>query len=142
MPPSGRTGRRGLFPIDHDSHLPLYVQIGRAVRQEIAEGRLRPGDPLPSIRAVAESLQISPNTVIQAYRELVSAGVAVVRRGRGTFVADPEGFRPGQRRRLGEALVREMVERASRLGLTPGELRALLERQLAGNGGSREPAPP
>ena len=71
-----------------NSDLPLFAQIVRQFRQAMAEGRLRPGDQLPTVRDLAVELLVNPNTVAKAYQELEKAGSIVARRGAGTFVAD------------------------------------------------------
>lgn len=65
---------------------PLYLQIAESIRQELLEGRLRPGDALPTVREMAERWKCTPGTVQQAYRELTRQGIAVSRPGQGTHV--------------------------------------------------------
>ncbi len=72
-------------------------EIADSLRALVERGRLRPGDPLPSVRALAESLGVNRNTAVAAYRQLTQAGVVVTRGRGGTRVADPapvaqEGF--------------------------------------------------
>ena len=68
--------------------VPIYAQLVQQVRYLIAAGRLRPGEEMPPIRALAERLVINPNTVARAYRELEANGLVVKRSTTGTFVAD------------------------------------------------------
>lgn len=68
--------------------VPIYMQIVNQVKHLVASGRLRPGEELPPIRALAEQLVINPNTVARAYRELELAGVVTKRRTTGTYVSD------------------------------------------------------
>lgn len=118
--------------VDHSSSRPIYLQIVDSVRASVAEGALRPGDPLPSIRDVAGRLQVSPNTVAQAYRELERAGITYVLRGRGTFISEADWVEhTAERTRIARALVREMFEKALRHGLTRGEVRSILNQCLA-----------
>ncbi len=70
---------------------PVYQQIVQQVQTQIAMRRLRSGDELPSIRALASQLLINPNTVARAYRELESMGSVYMRGTAGTFVADRAG---------------------------------------------------
>ena len=67
---------------------PIYLQIHRQVQYLIGNGRLKPGEELPSIRALASQLVVNPNTVARAYRELEAAGLVTKRGTTGTFVAD------------------------------------------------------
>jgi len=68
--------------------IPIYLQIMGQVKRLIASGRLRPGDEMPPIRALAEQLTVNPNTVARAYLELERAGVVTKRQGAGTYVAE------------------------------------------------------
>jgi Predicted transcriptional regulators len=73
--------------IDAAGTVPIWKQIEDGLRRGIASGRLRPGDPLPSVREAAVRLRANPATVARAYRSLVDLGLLAVRRGEGTFVA-------------------------------------------------------
>jgi GntR family transcriptional regulator len=93
--------------LDNADARPIYLQIMDEIRRGIVLGSLRPEDALPSVRQLAGTLRINPNTVAQAYRELERAGVVYVRRGQGTFVA---AARAGGEER--KALLRAVAERA------------------------------
>ncbi|GGC09683.1 GntR family transcriptional regulator [Cellulomonas carbonis] len=71
-----------------DSGVPPYEQVRLQVRAHVAAGRLRAGDRLPTIRALAADLGVATGTVARAYRELESDGVVVTRRRTGTVVAE------------------------------------------------------
>lgn len=74
--------------VDLSSSVPPYEQLRLQVLAQIAAGRLRAGDRLPTIRALAADLGVATGTVARAFRELESAGVVVTRRRTGTVVAD------------------------------------------------------
>jgi GntR family transcriptional regulator len=71
----------------HDG-VPIYLQIVNQVKYLVASGRLTPGEEMPPIRTLAESLMVNPNTVARAYRELETAGLVEKRRTAGTYVSD------------------------------------------------------
>jgi GntR family transcriptional regulator len=73
--------------IDPNSHVPIYLQIVAGMRAAIAAGVYRPGELLPSLRALATELVVNPNTVQKAYDELEREGLIFSRRGAGIFVA-------------------------------------------------------
>lgn len=75
--------------INFSSSKPAYLQIVDQVKWAAASGALRPGEPLPSIRPLAEQLRINRNTVAKAYSELESQGVIETLAGRGCFLKDP-----------------------------------------------------
>ena len=74
--------------IQPSSHVPIYLQIAEAVRAAVAAGVYRPGEVLPSLRAMAIRLHVNPNTVQRAYDELEREGLIYSQRGRGLFVAE------------------------------------------------------
>ncbi len=67
---------------------PIYEQIYTQIKQQILSGQLRPGEPLPSIRALAKDLRISVITTKRAYDELEADGLLVTVAGKGSFVAE------------------------------------------------------
>lgn len=67
---------------------PIYEQICMQVKNQILSGALRPGDPLPSIRALAKDLRISVITTKHAYDELEAEGFLCTVAGKGSFVAE------------------------------------------------------
>jgi GntR family transcriptional regulator len=73
--------------IDPSSHVPIYLQIADGIRAAVAAGVYRPGEVLPSLRAMATDLHVNPNTVQRAYDELDREGTVYSQRGRGLFVA-------------------------------------------------------
>lgn len=79
------------FRIDRRSGVPNYVQIIQQVQQALRLGLLKPGDRLPTARAVVEATALNPNTVLKAYRELESQGLVETRRRHGTFVTGTLG---------------------------------------------------
>jgi GntR family transcriptional regulator len=74
--------------VDPASHVPIYLQIAEAIRAAVAAGVYRPGEVLPSLRAMATQIHVNPNTVQRAYDELERAGLVYSQRGRGLFVAE------------------------------------------------------
>ena len=73
--------------VDRDAPLPPFLQIARALTDDIRRGRLRPGDRLPGSRDLAAAARVHRNTVLAAYAELVAEGWLEAAQGRGTFVA-------------------------------------------------------
>ena len=75
-----------LFQIDFKSGKPVYLQLADQVRYAAASGGLRSGEPLPSIRPLAEELRVNRNTIAKAYAELESQGVIETVPGKGCFL--------------------------------------------------------
>ena len=76
------------FLIDQNSNRPVYLQIIDQVKRDVALGRLRPADKLPTVRSLAASLAINPNTIAKAYRQLEQEAIIHTRPGSGTFIAE------------------------------------------------------
>ncbi len=77
-----------LFQIDFKAGKPVYLQLVDQVRYAAASGAVRPGEPLPSIRPLAEELRVNRNTVAKAYSELESQGVIETVAGKGCFLKE------------------------------------------------------
>jgi GntR family transcriptional regulator len=121
---STANGRKGFgFRLDLHSGVPVYRQIIDQVLGGIASGVLSPGDQLPTVRQVAVDLEINPNTVVRAYRELEIRGVIETQQGMGTFVAHKKVRQDEvERQRLLTQLVTEFVARAGSAGFTVADL--------------------
>ena len=109
--------------IDPKSGVPLYRQIIESVNFAIARGDLGPGDKLPTVRRLAVDLQVNPNTVIRAYREMELRGVLDTQQGSGTFVTDDKPQIDAlERRRMLDQILTELLARASGYGFTLDEV--------------------
>ena len=75
-----------LTSVDIRSSVAVYLQIENHVQFAISSGKLSAGDQLPSVRELSERLQVNPNTVAKAYRDLEVMGLLYTRRGMGVFI--------------------------------------------------------
>jgi GntR family transcriptional regulator len=111
------------FLLDLHSGMPVYRQIVDQVRGGIASGALAPGDQLPTVRQLAVDLEINPNTVVRAYRELEFGGLIETHQGTGTFISAQKMKRAdAQRERQLAQIVGDCVSRAGAAGFTLEEL--------------------
>ena len=102
---------------------PIYQQIVEQIRFRIMSGQLSTGDELPTIRGLAETLQVNPNTVARAYRELEHESLVEKRRTTGTFVADvPKKLGVAQRRKLISPEIDKLLILARQLGIAREDL--------------------
>ena len=76
-----------LFQLHFKSGKPVYLQVVDQVKAAAASGALQPGEPLPSIRPLAEQLRVNRNTIAKAYTELESQGVIETMAGKGCFLS-------------------------------------------------------
>jgi GntR family transcriptional regulator len=103
--------------------VPIYVQLRDQMLSAIGEGRLRPGEQMPTMRQVAVALKVDLNTVRHAYGELERQGAIVIRRAKGTFVADaPPKTDPGDRAHLIEEIALRAIADARTHGVEPAEV--------------------
>lgn len=77
-----------MFQVDFKTGKPVYLQLVDQIRYAAASGGLRAGEPLPSIRPLAEELRVNRNTIAKAYAELESQGVIETIPGKGCFLKD------------------------------------------------------
>ena len=114
--------------ISNGSSEPIYEQITRQIKAAIMAGELAEGDPLPSIRALANDLRISVITTKRAYADLEAQGFIETVQGKGSFVAggNMELLREERLKHI-EDLMARAVEEARSAGVAPGELHDMLD---------------
>jgi GntR family transcriptional regulator len=120
-----RTSKNGAFQFALDLHsgVPVYRQLIDQVRAGVASGSLGAGDQLPTVRQLAVDLEINPNTVMRAYRELELGGMLETHQGTGTFISDKKVERKSaERERQLSQLTGEFAARAGAAGFTVEEL--------------------
>jgi GntR family transcriptional regulator len=98
------------WKIELHSGIPAYKQIANRLASAMADGTLKDGDRLPTIREVNALLGVNPNTVAKAYRELMLQGLIEGQRGAGSFVKldDPVMTLPAQKKK---AKLKELYQR-------------------------------
>lgn len=117
--------------VDTRSGVPIYVQLVEGVRHALEVGTLRPGERLPTVRALAAELMVAPNTVVKAYNELQRMGLIESRPGVGTAVVTGTGelVREQQIKSIYERLA-VLVRDAVGLGITEDELWERFDREF------------
>ena len=117
--------------LNFKSGMPVYLQVVDQIKAAAASGGLRPGEPLPSIRPLAEQLRINRNTVAKAYTELEGQGIIETIAGRGCFLKQNHSpFRKEVRLKMvAEALDMAIVQ-AHHLQVEPEDFRKLVNERL------------
>ena len=115
------------FSLSLDEGVPIYRQIIRQIEFAILSGRLKPGDKLPTIRALSVELKTNPNTIAKAYSELEIRGILATQVGSGTFISDkkPETLDVSLDQKIRE-MVGHFIEEMRNLGVEKRELTALI----------------
>ncbi|MDR3276659.1 MAG: GntR family transcriptional regulator [Treponema sp.] len=125
---STNTGPDIQFSLDPAQGVPIYRQIIQQIEYAILADRLRPGDRLPTIRALAVALKTNPNTIARAYGELEIRGILNTQVGSGTYISgkrpDPGG--EARNRKIQELFGRFMAEMEG-LGLKGEELISMIQ---------------
>lgn len=119
------------FRVDPSDATPIYAQLDRAIRTEIATGRLAIGTRLPTVRQMAVDIAVNANTVAKVYAQLERDGVLETQRGVGTFVrerASPEASKAHRDRELRQ-LTRRFINDGAALGFTINELVKQLHKE-------------
>ena len=121
-----------MLQIDFRSGLPIYTQIVNQVQAQVVSGILKPGDQLPTVRALAEELRVNFNTIARAYRILDEARIISTQQGRGTYITEipPPNVSEKLRKETLEALTQRFIGEARRLEFSKSEIRQMVSDQL------------
>ena len=110
------------FQLTYKSGKPVYLQLVDQVKAAAASGAVHDGEPLPSVRALAEELRVNRNTVAKAYAELESQRAIETVAGKGCFVrAASSPFRKDVRLKLVAEEIDEAVVQAHHLQIAKPE---------------------
>ena len=113
------------------SAVPIYVQLMEQVKHAIETSAVKPGEQLPTIRGLAESLAINPNTISKAYRELEHEGLIELRHGSGAFaVEQADVMVRSERLQEAQRAVKVTVKTLIKSGLKEDQIRRLVEAEL------------
>ena len=121
-----------LLHLDFRSGLPIYIQIMNQIESQVVGGKLKPGDKLPTVRALASELRVNFNTVARAYRMLDEARIISTQQGRGTYITEiplPE-VKEKLRQETLEALAGRYIGEAFRLEFSKSEISQMVKDQL------------
>ncbi|MDJ0842198.1 MAG: GntR family transcriptional regulator [Acidobacteriota bacterium] len=115
--------------LNKTSGVPIYVQLEQQIRLLIRSGRLKAGDPMPTVRELAVDLAINYNTVARVYRDLQREGALSLKRGIGTFISEQAAVSPLPAKNLSslEEKARELIDLAQEAGFTREQLQRFLD---------------
>ena len=126
------TNKKLMLHIDFRSGLPIYTQIVNQLQTQVAGGVLKPGDQLPTVRALAEELRVNFNTVARAYRILDEARIISTQQGRGTYITEipPPAVTERLRKESLQVLTQRFITEAMRLEFSKDEISEMVKVQL------------
>jgi GntR family transcriptional regulator len=120
-----------LIQLNFKSGKPVYLQVVDQVKAAAASGALRAGEPLPSIRPLAEQLRVNRNTVAKAYTELEGQGVIETIAGRGCFLKENHSpFRKDIRLKMVAEEIDAAIVQAHHLRVEDKEFLDLVKERL------------
>lgn len=129
-----------LLTINEQDVRPVYLQLANQVKEQILSGELKPGDELPSVRELADSLNINMHTVRHAYQVLREQGLVIMRLGQQARIARLRSNPPSREEVIAVigTRIKELIMEAYLMGLPPDELRSLIDEQINNAGDSRK----
>ncbi|MFN8400690.1 MAG: GntR family transcriptional regulator [Anaerolineales bacterium] len=126
------TNKKLTLHLDFHSGLPIYTQIVNQIQSQLVNGILKPGDQLPTVRALASELRVNFNTVARAYRIMDEARIISTQQGRGTYITEippPEVTEKLRQESLSE-LTNRFISEAFRLGFSEREVSQMVRDSL------------
>ena len=120
-----------MFQIEPSNGLAIYDQVVRQIKFAIAQGSVREGELVPSVRELARGLAINPNTVARAYRQLQDDQILESIRGTGLAVRKSSAAKcRKERKELIRERIRQVLLEAQQSQLETGQIRELVEGEL------------
>ena len=116
-----------------DNNIPIYIQISNIIKLQIVTKQLKSGDKLPTVRDLAETAGVNPNTVQRALSDLETEGFVYSVRTTGRFVTDNVDLIQRTRVELAQNELETFVSNMLNLGFEESELVAQLEGFLKGD---------
>ena len=115
-----------MITINYRDPRPIYVQVMDSIQKLIVSGVIAPDEKMPSVRELAQSLAINPNTIQRAYRELEGRGYIYSIAGKGSFAAHKMDVDAGRKQQLLKALG-ETVKELRYLGVSEKDIEQYLK---------------
>lgn len=117
--------------LEFDDKMPIYLQIMDRIKMDIVTEKLKANDKLPSVREMAVTLKVNPNTLQRAYQELERLGIVYTQRGMGTFVKERENMMHELKQEMAKEVMDSFVMRMKRLGFTEKEMIQTLSQNIS-----------
>lgn len=118
--------------MEFDKNIPIYIQIMDEIKRWIIAGELKPGDKVPSVRELADSLKVNPNTIVRAFQELEREGITETRRGMGTFITGEQKVCGDKlKEEVGIAVAKAFVQKMRDAGIKDSEIISIIQKALS-----------
>lgn len=123
--------------MEFKDNIPIYLQIEQYLYRQIAMGKLKAGEKIPSVRKLAVELTVNVNTVQRALQQMNDQGILYTKRGEGNFVTEDTDLLKQTKQSLIDGQLEQFVQNMMRLGLKKEELIPALSKYLEGNKNER-----
>jgi len=115
-----------------DNERPIYIQLVEKIRHEIISGKLKSGERLPSVRELALTTRVNPNTMQKALIELENEGLVYTERTNGKFVTDNKELIEKIKKELAKEKVNNYINDMKNIGVSYEKAIKYLQ-ELGGN---------
>ncbi len=109
---------------------PLFIQISEYIKIELITGQKKPGEKLPSVRDLAKTFQINPNTVQKAYQMLEDEGIIRSERGSGNYIIDDEQRIMSIKEEMLKEETAKYVNKMKSYGCSNTEIEQIIKKKL------------
>jgi len=116
--------------MEFNNNIPIYLQIIESIKQDIVVGKLKAGQKMPSVRELAGTLKVNPNTIQRVYLELEREKITFTKRGMGTYVTEEEKIIKSLKEEISKKIILDFVEGMNKLGFSNKEMINTLKEYL------------
>lgn len=116
--------------LEFDDKMPIYLQIMDRIKMDIVTEKLKAKDKLPSVREMAMTLKVNPNTLQRAYQELERLGIVYTQRGMGTFVGEKHNMVDELKEEMAKEVMDSFMLGMKRLGFREDEIMERLSQNI------------
>ena len=108
--------------MEFNNSIPIYLQIIDSIKQDIVVGKLKTGQKMPSVRELAGTLKVNPNTIQRVYQELDREKITFTKRGMGTYINEEEKTISLLKEEISKKIILDFVEGMNKLGFSNKEM--------------------
>lgn len=116
--------------MEFNNNIPIYLQIIDNIKRDIVVGKLKTGQKMPSVRELAGTLKVNPNTIQRVYQELDREKITFTKRGMGTYVTEEEKTISSLMQEISKKIILDFIEGMNNLGFSNKELINTLKEYL------------
>ena len=116
--------------MEFNNNIPIYLQIIDNIKQDIVVNKLKVGQKMPSVRELAGTLKVNPNTIQRVYQELDREKITFTKRGMGTYVTEEEKTISSLKEEISKKIILDFVEGMNKLGFSNKEMINTLKEYL------------